>query len=185
MKKIYTFPIFLFVLLIFGCNAKNHSASKTEGVEIDKQTKPFESDFFEFDLSFTDFSHAKTQFGAITFNEDGDFESVNNVSNTIVIGRLPKMSEQQRIEFIRSLYQDGNHPYEEIKSTKVQNTVIGNYNATILDTPYVFDDVDGVLYFAILSGDKWSLAFSGRAFGDGKLDLLEKYKKTVASIRFK
>ncbi|GGD97906.1 hypothetical protein [Maribacter cobaltidurans] len=149
-----------------------------------KEPKLFESDFFVFDLSFTDFNHAKTQFGTVTFNEDGDFESVNNLSNTIEIGRLPKMSEPERNELIKNLYVE-NHPYEEIKSKQIQNIVIGNYNATILESPYVFDDVEGIMYFAILNGNEWSLAFNGRAFGDGKLDLLEKYKKTVESVRLK
>ncbi len=190
MKKICIFPIIACLVFGFGCNSKNSSASNKESVAIEKftgkqETKLFVSDFFEFDLSFTDFNHAKTQFGTILFNEDGDFESVNNVSNTIVIGRLPKMSEAAGIEFIKSLYPKGDHPYEEIISTKIQYTSIGDYEATVLDTPYVFDDVEGILYLAILKGDKWSLAFRGQAFGNRRLELLEKYKKTVKSIRLK
>ncbi|MBO0330508.1 hypothetical protein [[Muricauda] lutisoli] len=190
MKKTFIFKILLLTLFILGCNSKNRSKLEDKGAELEKTTtkkepKVFESDFFEFDLSFTDFNHAKTQFGTITFNEDGDFESVNNLSNTIEIGRLPKMTEQERTEFIISLYPTGDDTYEEIKSTQIQNTVIGNYNANILDTPYVFDNVEGIMYFVILDGEEWSLAFTGRAFGDGKQDLLEKYKKTVKSIRLK
>ena len=189
MKKTFVFKIFLLTLFILGCNSKNRSTPEGKEAELEKTTtkkqpKLFESDFFEFDLSFTDFHHAKTQFGTITFNEDGDFESINNLSNTMEIGRLPKMKEQERVEFIKTLYAE-NHPYEEIISKQTQNIVIGNYNATILETPYVFDDVEGIMYFAIMNGDEWSLAFHGRAFGNGKLDLLEKYKKTVKSIRLK
>lgn len=186
MPKINAYLFFGLIVLFNSCNSKAETkSSKTNKNNRSEKSEIFESEHFQIDLSISGFKHAMTKYGSFTFNENGDYESIDNLSNTIAMGMLPKMSEMERNEFIKSLYPDENNPYEEIKELKIKTTMIDDKQASILNTPYTFDEVEGIMYVAIIDGKELSVSFMGHAYGERKLELLEKYRKTVETIRMK
>lgn len=191
-KTILVFGNNEFVAIVAGVYPKNNIDARNEILEVFKnivyqknyKLDPFELANFEFDKSITGFKYAMTMSNMFAFTEDGNPEPVGEFLTSMNIGAMPKMSVEKSKGFIKSIIQNAENAGNTIKSSEIKTTTIGGYPASILDTQIRVKNKDGVLYVVVLNGDESSVIFMGTAF-DNTAKFLEKYKKTVKTIKIK
>ncbi len=181
------------VLVIVSCMAlledlksKNELKTFLQTVYVDTEISydPLIDATFSFDKSITGYSFTMRTNDYYIFGENGRNSLNRPTTNIFQIGTQPAKSLQEAEKYFEeirdSFIQSGVH----IEEGEVVKTVMGNYDMLSLTTPINVMNNEGMMYQAIVLGEKECLIFVGNAYSNAD-EVVDQYKKTVGSIRFK
>jgi hypothetical protein len=181
-----------FFTMIVGVCKTADIAGKRELQEILKtiyyektfELNPFELVNFEFDQSITNFKYATTVSNFFIYTENGKEDLQNETSSAIQLATLPQMTEEQA----NSVITDMLWRYEKnsfiIENKNIKRAIINNYPAFTLETNVKYKDNNGVLYKAVLVGEKSTVLFVAITYKELESSM-EKFKKTAQTIQMK
>ncbi|GAA3516816.1 hypothetical protein GCM10022393_33620 [Aquimarina addita] len=155
---------------------------KTLFYEKESDLKQFELSNFEFDQSITNFKYAFTTSNMFVFNEEGKADIDDPFANSIMFLTLPKMKVDEGFSFLKNLLANAENTGYKLNSPELAEFKIGKYSAIILESEQQLNNKNGIIYAVVLIGESSSVAFIGNSFTNNN-ELLEKYKKTVESIK--
>lgn len=157
-----------------------------KSVVYDKEIKLNELELanFTFDNDITKFKHSMTMTNIYMFSENGKDDSRKEYSNSIILGNLPKMNKNELKLYTEDLIRKHQSKGIGLISPQLKEMKVGSYEALVLDSKITDKGKNGLIYQVVLSNGEKSVMFMGTAYSN-KIDLKDKYIKTVESIRIK
>ena len=157
---------------------------KTIKIDQNYELDEFELATFTFDQSITNYSLAISGNNMFMYAENGKADAENEFANSMLFGNLPVMSDEQVLEYVTNMIESHESKGINIHQPNIENKVIGNYDALVLDTKTTLKDKNGILYQVVLKGADKILVFFGSGYEDQNV-LRDKFIRTVESVKLK
>ncbi len=139
---------------------------------------------FYLDTAITNFKYAGTASNIFMYNLSGRPAEPTTVENSFQVAAFPKMSDEKALNFANDLLWRYERKGFTLSNKTNVKTTINNYSAYVLVTNITLNNKKGIMYQAFLTGDNSCLFFMGTAY-DGTENYLDKFKRTVLSIKIK
>lgn len=181
-----------FLIMIVGVCKTDDLKGKRELQEIFKSIfyeksfalNPLELADFDFDKSITEFKYEGNMSNIFMFSDSRQSTSENSPGNTISIGVMTRMSNFKAEEYSNDLLWRYENSRMKLSNKLIKMIKINSYNAFVLETEIEAEKEKGILYQVVLIGENKTILFIGFAFSNLE-SMLNKYKKTVKSIKIK
>jgi len=143
-----------FVVMVVGvCNTLDLEGKKElqqifKSIYYDKllQIDPLELANFEFDQTITNFKYAQTASNLFIYTENGKSDAQNPTANSLQIGVMPQMTEEQAEIYANDLLWRYEKNGIKLDSKTITKTKINNHTSYVLETKIKYDSKDGIMY---------------------------------------